>query len=229
MNRLPRIVEESETAELVTPYGVFDTTVFRMETQPGCFSLIVCAYIMPFNSPCLLRINSACFTSEVLGDRQCDCSWQLQEALHKVAEAGSGLVVYLPDHEGRGIGLFHKLQTMALMQRQRLTTAEGFRCAGFLPDQRDYHSIIPILNRFEISSLSVMTNNPDKLAVLDEAGYEVEACVPLVDERPHLRDYLVSKGRELGHRLPETWLNGDGSHERLPETWLNGDGSHERT
>jgi 3,4-dihydroxy 2-butanone 4-phosphate synthase / GTP cyclohydrolase II len=149
----------------------------------------------------LVRLHSECFTGDVLGSMRCDCGQQLADALQMINEEGTGVLVYLRGHEGRGIGLRHKLDAYAL-QDSGLDTVEANLELGFSPDERDYGVGAGILAELGVASVRLLTNNPSKRAALEAAGIEVVDRVPLqgIPNAENLR-YLQTKKDKLGHLL----------------------------
>jgi 3,4-dihydroxy 2-butanone 4-phosphate synthase/GTP cyclohydrolase II len=149
----------------------------------------------------LVRVHSECFTGDVLGSIRCDCGVQLVEAMGRIEEAGEGVVVYIRGHEGRGIGLRHKLEAYAL-QDTGLDTVEANEELGFAPDVRDYGVGAQILVDLGISTMRLLTNNPAKRAGLEGYGLEIVERIPLQSE-PTMENarYLATKRDKLGHLL----------------------------
>lgn len=146
----------------------------------------------------LCRVHSECWTGETLGSLKCDCREQLDAALSAMTAAGAGVVVYLRQ-EGRGIGLGNKIRAYAL-QNQGKDTVEANTELGFDADLRSYDLAAAILKDLGVASVALLTNNPDKLRALEEAGVEVVERVPhWVSDQEHNRDYLAVKRQKLGH------------------------------
>ena len=146
----------------------------------------------------LCRVHSECWTGETLGSLKCDCRAQLDAALTAMTAAGCGVVVYLRQ-EGRGIGLGNKIRAYAL-QNQGKDTVEANTELGFDADLRSYELAAAILKDLGVHSVALLTNNPDKLRALEEAGVEVVERVPhWVSDQEHNRDYLAVKRKKLGH------------------------------
>jgi 3,4-dihydroxy 2-butanone 4-phosphate synthase/GTP cyclohydrolase II len=140
-------------------------------------------------------------TGDVLGSIRCDCGIQLSEALRRIGEAGTGVLVYIRGHEGRGIGLRHKLEAYAL-QDEGMDTVEANVELGFAPDSRDYGVGAQILVDLGISTMRLLTNNPTKRAGLEGYGLEIVERVPLESSpNPENLRYLQTKREKLGHLL----------------------------
>jgi GTP cyclohydrolase II/3,4-dihydroxy 2-butanone 4-phosphate synthase/GTP cyclohydrolase II len=144
------------------------------------------------------RVHSECWTGETLGSMKCDCRDQLDRALSAIVSEGRGVVVYLRQ-EGRGIGLGNKIRAYAL-QESGADTVEANLELGFAADLRSYELAAAILRDLQVSSVALMTNNPDKLAGLEQAGVHVTARIPhWGDKNVHNEDYLEVKRKKLGH------------------------------
>jgi len=146
----------------------------------------------------LCRVHSECWTGETLGSLKCDCRAQFDAALDAIGKAGRGVIVYMRQ-EGRGIGLGNKIRAYAL-QNEGKDTVEANQALGFDPDLRSYEIAANILRDLGVVSVSLMTNNPDKLAQLQQAGIVVVERVPhWVNVGQHNQDYLAVKRAKLGH------------------------------
>jgi GTP cyclohydrolase II len=150
----------------------------------------------------LTRVHSECLTGDVFGSSHCECGDQLATALGAIVAAGTGVLVYLRGHEGRGIGLLAKLQAMRL-QDEGLDTVEANLALGLPSDARDYRVAAEILHDLGVGSVRLLSNNLRKLDALRRYGVDVVERVPLLippnDE--NLR-YLRTKRERLGHQLP---------------------------
>jgi GTP cyclohydrolase II/3,4-dihydroxy 2-butanone 4-phosphate synthase/GTP cyclohydrolase II len=146
----------------------------------------------------LCRVHSECWTGETLGSLKCDCREQLNAALAAISKAGRGVVVYLRQ-EGRGIGLGNKIRAYAL-QSEGKDTVEANTALGFQPDLRSYDLAAAILKDLGVRSVALLTNNPDKMRELQEAGVVVAERVPhWVSDQEFNREYLAVKRAKLGH------------------------------
>lgn len=146
------------------------------------------------------RVHSECMTSEVFGSLKCDCREQLEHALAHMAEHGSGVLLYLRQ-EGRGIGLGNKVRAYAL-QNQGADTIEANHQLGFETDLRTYDIAAGMLHELGIESVKLLTNNPEKIAGLEEYGISVEERLPVeIAPNAHSEDYLVAKREKCGHLI----------------------------
>lgn len=160
----------------------------------------------------LVRLHSECLTGDVLGSLRCDCGEQLDRALGAIRAAGSGMLIYLRGHEGRGIGLASKLRAYAL-QEQGMDTIEASLALGLPADARSYEPACGLLNQLGVRSVRLLSNNPDKQPALESAGI---ACTELVampaTVTMHNDQYLRTKTERLGHRGLRA-LAGLGDHD----------------
>lgn len=150
--------------------------------------------------PVLVRLHSACFTGDVLGSLKCDCGPQLNGALDQMGQSGAGMLLYL-NQEGRGIGLANKMRAYSL-QDQGFDTVEANHRLGFEDDERDFRIGSEILKSLGITSVRLMTNNPRKVAMMEQNGIAVTERVPLqVGENRFNQAYLATKAAKSGHLL----------------------------
>lgn len=149
----------------------------------------------------LVRVHSECLTGDVFGSLRCDCGPQLEAALEIIAREGSGVVVYLRGHEGRGIGLAHKLRAYSLQENGR-DTVEANLELGFPADSREYGIGAQILVDLGVTTMRLLTNNPAKYGGLDGFGLDVVERVPLAPKiNPENLRYLRTKRERLGHLI----------------------------
>jgi 3,4-dihydroxy 2-butanone 4-phosphate synthase/GTP cyclohydrolase II len=163
----------------------------------------------------LVRVHSECLTGDVFGSLRCDCGAQLDAALRRVGEEGRGVVLYIRGHEGRAIGLTHKLRAYQLQEEGR-DTVEANEELGFPPDPRDYGIGAQILYDVGVRSMRLLTNNPAKRAGLEGYGLSIAERIPLMTEPTEENiGYLKAKREKLGHLLEG--LGEPGSERATPE------------
>jgi len=149
----------------------------------------------------LVRVHSECLTGDALGSLRCDCGPQLEDALRLIADAGLGVVVYLRGHEGRGIGLSHKLRAYNLQEQGR-DTVDANLDLGLPVDGRDYGMGSQILVDLGVTTMRLLTNNPAKYGGLDGFGLQIVERVPLQSQpNPENLRYLRTKRERMGHLL----------------------------
>ena len=152
------------------------------------------------NSQPLVRIHSECLTGDVFGSKRCDCGAQLQEAMRLIVESGNGYIIYLRDHEGRGIGLAEKIRAYVL-QDSGQDTVQANISIGQPVDDRTYEDAAEILHRLQITNLTLLTNNPEKIAAITESGISVTSAPLEVIANKHNQKYLETKRDKLNHAL----------------------------
>jgi 3,4-dihydroxy 2-butanone 4-phosphate synthase/GTP cyclohydrolase II len=148
----------------------------------------------------LVRVHSECLTGDVFGSKRCDCGSQLQEAIRLIEESGRGYIVYLRDHEGRGIGLAEKIRAYVL-QDSGQDTVQANISIGQPVDDRTYEDAASILQLLQITSLTLLTNNPEKIAAIKKSGISVTAAPLEVIANKHNQKYLETKRDKLNHAL----------------------------
>jgi 3,4-dihydroxy 2-butanone 4-phosphate synthase/GTP cyclohydrolase II len=199
--RTETLVERVAEARLPTRHGDFHAVGFR-STVDSAEHLALVRGDLGDGEAVLVRVHSECLTGDVLGSLRCDCGPQLDAALQTVAEEGRGVVVYLRGHEGRGIGLLHKLAAYGLQDGGR-DTVDANLDLGLPADARDFGIGAQILAELGVRSVRLLTNNPAKLVGMAGFGFEVVERVPLpVHLTPENAAYLVTKRDRMGHDLP---------------------------
>jgi len=185
-------------AELPARYGEFDIHVAR-DTRKGEEAVVVSKGRLG-KGPLLLRIHSQCLTGDVFGSQRCDCGPQLHLALRRVASSDCGAVIYL-FQEGRGIGIFDKIRAYALQDAGADTVDANVRL-GLPIDARRYDLAIQVLQHFGVTAVRLMTNNPEKIREVRQAGITIVERVPsLTPVATASRDYLRTKRVRMGHLL----------------------------
>ena len=209
--RSERLVRRDVEANLPTRWGTFKVLGYE-SILDGRHHLALVFGEIGDGENVLTRMHSECLTGDVFGSLRCDCGAQLDAALASVAAAERGLVVYIRGHEGRGIGLLHKLQAYKL-QESGHDTVEANVALGFAPDPRDYGIGAQILVDLGVHSMRLLTNNPSKRAGLEGYGLTIAERVPLeTHPTEHNIDYLRTKKAKLGHLLelpPEVAAKGE--------------------
>jgi len=151
--------------------------------------------------PVIVRVHSECLTGDVFGSRRCDCGEQLDAALERIAHEGRGVLVYLRGHEGRGIGLGHKIIAYSL-QDEGLDTVDANLAQGLPADAREYDQAAEMLRQLGVGSVRLITNNPAKCDRLDELGIEVvERLAATTVPTPENEAYLRTKATRMGHLI----------------------------
>jgi len=199
------VVTEVAEADFPTEYGHFRIHGFEgRQDGPGSDkveeAVVLCMGDVRKAPPPLLRIHSQCLTGDVFHSLRCDCRAQLEIALREVGREGRGIIIY-EHQEGRGIGLMNKLRAYAL-QDQGADTVEANEQLGFENDLRNYSLPGAILQKLGIGSVRLLSNNPDKVKALEDAGIVVAERLPCIAvEHESRRGYLDTKREKMGHLL----------------------------
>jgi 3,4-dihydroxy 2-butanone 4-phosphate synthase/GTP cyclohydrolase II len=195
-----KLVRRVAEARIPTRHGDFTAHVFE-SLLDGTEHLAFVRGEVSGKANVLVRVHSECLTGDVFGSMRCDCGTQLDMALERVAAEGEGVVVYLRGHEGRGIGLGHKLRAYALQEQGR-DTVEANLELGFPADSREYGIGAQMLVDLGVTTMRLMTNNPAKYGGIEGYGLEIVDRVPLVSQATDENlAYLLTKQRKLGHML----------------------------
>ena len=198
--RESQVVRLAQT-RLPTAHGIFRAHGYR-DVVTGSEHVALVLGDVADGAPVLARVHSECLTGDTFGSLRCDCGPQLRAAMAAVTAERRGVVVYLRGHEGRGIGLAHKLRAYELQDAGR-DTIDANLDLGLPADARDYGTGAQILADLGVRSLRLMTNNPAKLAGLEGYGLRIVDRVPLpVHPHPENIRYLRTKRDRMGHALP---------------------------
>ncbi|MCU1646695.1 MAG: bifunctional 3,4-dihydroxy-2-butanone-4-phosphate synthase/GTP cyclohydrolase [Nocardia sp.] len=192
-------------ARIPTEFGDFKAIGFESEYDDSEHVALVLGDIVGADGKgedVLVRVHSECLTGDVFGSLRCDCGPQLNAALKLVSDEGRGVVLYMRGHEGRGIGLMHKLQAYQVQDEQQLDTYDANIAIGQPADARDYGTGAQILVDLGITSMRLLTNNPDKRAGIEGYGLSITERVQMpVRANSHNLHYLRTKRDRMGHDL----------------------------
>lgn len=195
-----RLVERVGEANVPTEFGDFTCVAYR-STIDNIEHLAFVKGTINRDEPVLVRVHSECLTGDVFGSRRCDCGPQLAAAMNIVNKAGSGVIVYLRGHEGRGIGIGHKIRAYSL-QDKGYDTVDANTELGLPVDSREYGIGAQILADLGVSQLRLMTNNPAKYGGLGGYGLKVVERIPLETiPTPENEAYLRTKRERMGHLM----------------------------
>jgi 3,4-dihydroxy 2-butanone 4-phosphate synthase / GTP cyclohydrolase II len=199
--RTERHVEALAEAVLPTRHGEFRAVGYR-DTLVGAEHIALVRGDLGDGADVLVRVHSECLTGDVFGSRRCDCGTQLDEALRAIAREGRGVLLYLRGHEGRGIGLMHKLAAYRLQDLGH-DTVDANLALGLPADARDYGTGAQILADLGVHTVRLLTNNPTKADGLTGHGLDIVERVGLpVTPTPENLRYLTTKRDRMGHDLP---------------------------
>lgn len=191
-------IEFVATSRLPTAFGEFKITVFQ-DPQTGEEHVALSKGLdTPPTDPVLVRIHSECLTGDAFASLKCDCGPQLQATMKLINEVGQGVILYLRQ-EGRGIGLTNKIRAYAL-QDQGHDTVDANLMLNLPADARTYDMCTIMLDHLQVKQVKLITNNPSKIAALEELGIDVVDRVPLtVGLNPFNAEYLKTKHERMAH------------------------------
>ncbi len=202
--RTEKLVQRTAEATIPTEHGDFQAVIYESLLDGEQHVALVKGDVgtgSPDDDDVLVRVHSECLTGDIFGSLRCDCQPQLHQALALVAEAGRGVVVYLRGHEGRGIGLAHKIRAYQL-QQEGYDTVDANLELGLPADSREYGIGAQMLVDLGVTRMRLITNNPAKYGGLDGFGLEITARVPaLTTPTAHNIAYLRTKQQRMGHQL----------------------------
>lgn len=194
------LVKKIEETDLPTKYGHFKIMIFEDSIYKEHHVALVKGKIKQ-DEPTLVRAHSQCLTGDTFGSHRCDCGEQLHQAMDIINKEGKGVILYILNHEGRGIGLVNKIKAYAI-QDKGLDTVEANQQLGFRPDQRDYGIGAQILASLGVNKLRLITNNPRKFIGLIGYGLEIveRVSIEVPPNKANLK-YLKTKKEKMGHIL----------------------------
>ena len=188
-------VEFVTSAQLPTEFGDFEIHAFMHEGQEH---LVLSRGKLDDGEPVLARVHSECLTGDGLFSMRCDCGPQLAFALNEINERNRGMIVYLRQ-EGRGIGLVDKIKAYSLQDKGDDTYTANLKL-GHAADMRSYSMLKDVFAHFGVKKLDLMTNNPEKIEAIQEAGIEIVNRIPIKPGRnPHNHDYIQTKAQKFKH------------------------------
>lgn len=192
-------IKKQSAAPIPNKYGTFQMATYAVNESNLMPTVVLWCQNTDWSKPVNVRIHSECMTGDLFGSQRCDCGEQLDYALRYVSRYG-GVVIYLRQ-EGRGIGIINKLKAYNLQDEGR-NTLEANLDLGFHADDREYGAAITILQDMKVSSINLLTNNPEKLNAFEGSNIKVEKRIPIiiqpVDEN---LAYLKTKKEDFGHLL----------------------------
>lgn len=195
-----KLVERMGTAKMPTAFGEFLCHAYQSTIDGQEYVAFVKGEVEGVEDV-LVRVHSQCLTGDVFHSARCDCGPQLRQALEKIEAAGQGVVLYIMGHEGRGIGLMHKIRAYNLQEQGR-DTVQANADLGFKPDLRDYGIGAQVLTDLGVTSMRLMTNSPQKFAGIEGYGLSITERVPLQTSPTDQNiAYLRTKRDRLGHLL----------------------------
>ncbi|TET09866.1 MAG: GTP cyclohydrolase II [Candidatus Thorarchaeota archaeon] len=186
-------------ADLPSKFGTFQVAGFVSPCDGKEHTAIIKGDVID-KEGVVTRVHSECLTGDVMGSKRCDCRDQLQESLKIIENEGTGVVLYLRQ-EGRNIGLTEKIRAYAL-QDEGFDTIDANIHLGYQPDERDYGIAANILNNLKIKSIKLLTNNPEKIKQLTDAGIKIIERLPIITEPTEFsKAYIETKAKRSGHLL----------------------------
>lgn len=197
--RSEKLVTCVSQARLPTDYGEFTVYVYKSQLD-GIEHLALVKGDVAGKSNALVRVHSECLTGDIFHSRRCDCGSQLSLAMEAINKEGTGVIVYLRGHEGRGIGLGHKVRAYHLQDQGR-DTVEANLELGFPADCREYGIGAQILMDMGVTTLRLLTNNPAKYGGLEGYDLQIVERIPLIARNDDNHSYLLAKKNKLGHLL----------------------------
>ena len=197
--RSEKLVEHFADAQIPTAFGEFTAHAYRSVVDGEEHLAYSLGDVANCEAP-LVRVHSECLTGDILASERCDCGYQLHAALERIAEEGCGVLVYLRGHEGRGIGISHKIRAYSLQDKEGLDTVDANTAQGLPVDSREYGVGANILADLGVRAMRLMTNNPSKYGGLEGYGLEIVERVSVdIEATAANSNYLATKRDRMGH------------------------------
>lgn len=194
------LIEKTESINLPTEFGEFKAVGFRDIIVDGKYVALVKGDIGDGKN-ILVRVHSGCLTGDVFHSKRCDCGEQLQKSMKLIQRKGRGILLYIQQHEGRGIGLLNKIKAYHLQERG-MDTVQANINLGFPEDLRDYGIGAQILRKLGVKSIFLLSNNPKKIVGLSGYGLKIMKRIPLtIKPNKFNKKYLKTKKEKMGHLL----------------------------
>ena len=195
------MIKKQAEANVPTDYGNFRMIAFSENENDWMPQMALIADNTDFTKPVNVRFHSECITGEVFHSRKCECGQQLDAAMQYMQKNG-GVIVYLRQ-EGMSIGIINKLKAYALQEKGR-NTVEANLDLGLPADDREFKTAIDILHLLGVKEVNLMTNNPDKLKIVENSDIRLNGRIPLqIKSNENSRDYLLTKKKYFGHLLQD--------------------------
>jgi len=190
----------SKTAILPTKFGSFNIISFKGDKESDKEHFIAYMGELEAKDNVITRIHSECLTGDVFTSLKCDCGDQLEESMRLISEKKEGVIIYLKQ-EGRGIGLFNKVNAYAL-QDSGQNTIEANHSLGFETDLRNFEIVSSVIDYLKVKSIILLTNNPDKIETIKNSSVKVNSVQSLIiKSNKYNKGYLTIKKEELNHLL----------------------------
>lgn len=199
MNNNNIIIDKVLDIPLKNEIGDFYMGAYKVINKSNTTEEIILLYCGDIHNIKNVRINSACYSSDIFHCNRCDCHDQLEHAMQYFHKEKNGLIIYLLDHDGRGCGTVNKLKSLQLMDVEGKSTKEAFDSLNLPSDNRDYSAAVTILKDLNINDINLITNNPEKLDYLTNAGIRVNKRIPSIHIRNETISYLLTKQRDFHH------------------------------